>query len=312
MKRRGWYVDCYRRSTMSRVVCALASVGIIAGWTNCTERSESIAPSNNPVHVAIPPVAPIPHLEATSPKEIVAKPATIHRAAPQPAIESLESAEPIGPIAAIESSEAIEPIEPIEPRAALDPLDPLDPLESIESSDELPRRSITALMRRYGGVMFDVGVPDGATAAFVVRPVRAVRLDAGISYNGISHGVRGGVTLIPFATWLSPTFSFDVGHYADGDANPLVRLVTGNPMFSSPVLDRVGYDYADAHVGLELGRKTFTFYVHAGASVVTGSVHDLGELDNNMPKTKVTFGADPTITLTTVSARLGFIYYFGK
>jgi hypothetical protein len=197
---------------------------------------------------------------------------------------------------------------------------PDDSLSASDSSDLLSLTSSsasTATSRSHPltyGVSFDAGIPDGATAALVIRPRPAIRLDAGVSYNGISYGERGGITWAPFARAsahsLSPTVSLDVGHFGDGDANPLARLLTGNPMYSSPVLDRVGYDYADAHVGLELARSAFTLYLHAGVSRVTGAVHELGSVaGGQMP---ITFGSDPTVTLTMLSARVGVIFYFAK
>ncbi len=242
-----------------------------------------------------------------------------------------ESTEPSGPT---EATAPTEPAEATEPTASIDPPEwtestrRTEPSEAKERFDgasvaalaaidrDEPRASVahhlgTAEAPRRYGMMFDVGVPDGATLAVVMRPVRAIRIDAGISYNGVSHGVRGGITLVPFATWFTPTVSLDAGHYAEGDANPLARLVTGDPMYSSAALSRVGYDYADAQLGLELGRKRFTFYLRAGATRVTGSLHDLGAVVGDMPKSPVTFGSDPALTVTALSARLGFVLYFG-
>jgi hypothetical protein len=164
------------------------------------------------------------------------------------------------------------------------------------------------------GVMADVGLPDGATASIVYRPIRAMRLHAGFSHNLISLGERAGVTFVPFSWWASPTLSLEYGHYAEGNANPLVRAATGDTTFSSAVLERVGYDYANAHVGLELGRKWFTFYLHAGVSRITGTVHNLSAeaMASGEGTTTITFPRDPNVRLWTVSARLGFIVYLAK
>jgi len=116
--------------------------------------------------------------------------------------------------------------------------------------------------------MADVGAPDGANASLVYRPLGAVRLQAGMGHNMISTGGRVGVTLIPLKSWFTPTLSFDVGRYGEGDANEVVQQVSGDPMFSSSFLNKVGYSYANAHLGLELGRKTVTFYLNVGASRV--------------------------------------------
>jgi hypothetical protein len=164
------------------------------------------------------------------------------------------------------------------------------------------------------GAMADIGVPDGATVSIVVRPIPSLRAHAGFSHNLISLGERVGLTWAPLAWWASPTLSLDYGHYADGNANPLVRAATGDAMFSSAVLERVGYDYASAHLGIELGRQWFTFYLHAGVSRITTTIHNLSAetMSESAGTTSITFSKDPSVQLTTVSARLGFIVYLAK
>lgn len=166
----------------------------------------------------------------------------------------------------------------------------------------------TAAAEPTFGIGTDVGVPDGATASLVVRPVRALRLHVGGSHNYVSPGVRAGVTLVPFASWFSPTLSVDAGRYVEGDANPLARMITGDHSFKASVLERVGYDYVNAHAGLEFGRKRFTFYIHAGMSRVTTEVHELGATADESGA-GVTFVDDPRLRLWTVSARAGLILY---
>jgi hypothetical protein len=188
----------------------------------------------------------------------------------------------------------------------------------------MPERRLLAVLAALGamcatahaeprfGIMTDVGVPDGGNASLVFRPVRALRLSVGMGDNMISRGVRGGLTWVPFGWWMSPTVSVDYGHYVDGDANPLARMVTGDKTFSSRELDRVGYDYANAHVGLEFGRTWFTFYIHAGMSWVSGSVRGLDTVASGMSSSSITFTSDPTVTLWAASARVGFILYLAK
>jgi hypothetical protein len=162
------------------------------------------------------------------------------------------------------------------------------------------------------GAMADVGVPDGATASIVVRPIRALRLEAGVADNLVSLGVRGGVTWIPFKSWATPTLSLGYGRYFDGNANGIAQQLAGDASFSSPLLEKVGYDYASARVGLEFGKKYVTFFIHAGVSRVTGEVHNLSQVamsqttnDSNVSITST----DPKVTLYGVSANLGFIFY---
>ena len=167
----------------------------------------------------------------------------------------------------------------------------------------------TAQAEGWLGVTLDAGVPDGAAAAVVVRPISRIRLHAGPTHNAISTGVRGGITLAPLRTWFSPTLSLDAGTYPEGDANPLARKVSGDATFSSAMLERVGYRYANAHLGLELGRERATFYIHAGASYITTRLRNLDSASEN-GATMVTFTQDPVVNVWTVSARLGVIVYF--
>jgi hypothetical protein len=179
-----------------------------------------------------------------------------------------------------------------------------------------PEASITKTgeaSRRFGA-MADAGLPDGATVSLVVRPIRAIRAHAGLSHNAISLGQRIGVSWVPLSWWASPTLSLEYGRYAEGNANPLVRAAMGDETFSSAILERVGYDYANAHLGLELGRKRFTFYLHAGISRITTTVHNITSetMSEAAGRTTVTFAKDPSVTLIGPSARIGFIVYLAK
>jgi len=167
----------------------------------------------------------------------------------------------------------------------------------------------TALAERSLGVTVDAGVPDGAGASLVYRPISRLRLHAGATHNFITTGVRAGVTLAPLRTWFSPTLNFDVGGYKEGDANPLIQMVSGDSSFHNDSFERVGYRYANAHLGLEFGRERATFYIHAGASYIATQVHELdGSSEDG--STMVTFTEDPNVRMYTVSARLGLIIYF--
>jgi hypothetical protein len=157
------------------------------------------------------------------------------------------------------------------------------------------------------GVTVDAGVPDGAAASIVIRPVSRIRLHGGMTHNAVSAGVRGGITLSALRRWFSPTLSFDYGRYGEGDANPVIQKVSGDSMFHSAMLEQIGYRYANAHVGLEFGRKRATFYLHAGASRVTGTLHNLSQTGDGV---SVTFTEDPRVAITTVSARIGLVLYF--
>lgn len=239
---------------------------------------------------------------------------------PAPVIRAVEQVEPPAPAPRRERVARLLPAPPpiaavpADSRIVIDPTTPVDEPIDGERAPDVDALALRVPLASFGkvrayGALLDVGVPDGVTVAFVIQPVRSIDVSAGVSYNAISYGVRAGVTWTPLRRTLSPTLSVDVGHYGDGDANPLARLVTGNPSFSSGVLDRIGYDYVDAHVGLAVQRRSFTFFVRAGASRITGQIHDLGSLSQS---SMAMLTGDPNVTLTTLSAKLGFIYYFPR
>ena len=163
--------------------------------------------------------------------------------------------------------------------------------------------STPAFARPGLGVIADVGAPDGATAAVALRPSPRVTLHAGVGYNYISRSVRIGATFTPFNTIIRPTLSVDYGRFPEGDANPLARMVSGDDTFHAEPLERVGYDFANAHVGFELGRR-FTFFMRAGATRIRTEVPDRANDSDT-----IMFVTDPRATVWTVSARLGFILY---
>ncbi len=163
------------------------------------------------------------------------------------------------------------------------------------------------------GLMADVGVPDAATLSLAVRPVRALRVELGMAHDVVGPGVRAGVTWIPLRWWATPVVGIGYGHFFERDANPLVRTIDGSATFSSPLLDHVGYDFAIARAGLELGRKRFTFFLHAGVARVSTEIRGVAEASNAAAQrsgSMVTVSStDPEVRIWTVSANVGFILY---
>lgn len=165
------------------------------------------------------------------------------------------------------------------------------------------------------GVMADVGLPDGANASLVYRPLRWLRVHGGGGYNMVSEGIRAGATVVPFG--MGPSATLEAGHYFDGNANGVVQRFAGQS-FSSPLLERVGYDYANFHLGLDFGYHHVTFYVHGGMSYVRAQVHNLDSVVSSQASaasdgngtTAVSIKQDPTVQAWFPSAKLGFIFYF--
>lgn len=139
--------------------------------------------------------------------------------------------------------------------------------------------------RSIFGLMLDVGAPDGAQGALVVRPWSWIRAHAGGGHNFIGPGVRGGLTLIPFDFALRPIFSFELGRYFEGDVPPIGEMKEL----------RVRYDYGSARGGLEVDWGGGAFFIEAGVTKVLARL--------SMPDVSV--NAD----VLAPSAKLGFIVW---
>lgn len=162
------------------------------------------------------------------------------------------------------------------------------------------------------GVSTDVGVPDGAMASVVVRPLSFLRAHAGAGYNAISTGFRAGATLsLPF--WLSPTASISYGMYPEGDANPIARRISGDPAMYNATLAKVGYQFVDGYVGLQFGHRRVSFQIEAGYSRIEGKIRNLDAMtSDDMPpdsQTTVSINQDPNVVVWSLSARVGLTVY---
>lgn len=157
------------------------------------------------------------------------------------------------------------------------------------------------------GVMVDAGVPDGANASLLWHPVGWLRLHAGGGHNMISPGVRGGVTLVPLSGSVSPTLVAEAGHYFPGDANPLARRISGDPDMDNALLEDIGYDYGNAHLGLVMGSSRLRFYMQGGLSYIKTEVKNVNSALE--PDMGVRFESDPRISGIIPSGRIGLIFY---
>jgi hypothetical protein len=158
------------------------------------------------------------------------------------------------------------------------------------------------------GLMLDAGIPDGAIGSLVVRPWKWVRAYAGGGSNSVSAGWRGGLSLLPFGA--GPSVSVEYGHYADGDANGLVRRLVSGEFSGSPLLERIGYDYFNAQVGLDFGGKRVIFFVHGGISKLWAEVHNLNQAVKNTGSTTIEVTQDPKVTVVGSSLKIGLIVFF--
>ncbi|MCP4446634.1 MAG: hypothetical protein GY811_15005 [Myxococcales bacterium] len=164
------------------------------------------------------------------------------------------------------------------------------------------------------GLMVDAGLPDGVSGSLVWRATPRIRAHGGMGYNGFAPGVRAGVSLAAFPYFITPTATVEAGRFFQGNANTLAQMVSGDSSFDEPVLREFGYDFANAHLGIELGYSGMTFYVHGGMSALQMRVRNLDETlaasfeDSEGPKLEVR--SDPVVRVIAPSARAGFVYYF--
>lgn len=164
----------------------------------------------------------------------------------------------------------------------------------------------SADVRRFG-LMVDAGLPDGANGSLVYRPFSFLRVHAGGGHNLVGAGVRMGMDLLPFGSGVS--LSVDGGHFFTGDANPLMKLLGKEDEVEA--LRNVSYDYANFHLGFEVGQKYATFYVRGGVSYINGVVKDPG-MTSLDAYTDIAFHGDPKVKAWAPSARVGLIVYFAK
>lgn len=163
------------------------------------------------------------------------------------------------------------------------------------------------------GLRIDAGAPDGAVVAVVFRPTPAFRVSAGPAWNYLGYGYQVGGAFSPFRWAVSPVLSLDYGHFFDTDATFLVDKSQGVPPELRPLLERVGYDYLDAQLGLELGsQRGLTFFLRGGLAYVWTTVHGAATAlhgSGTSGTAEVTM-TDPHLRATIPTVKLGFLYFF--
>ncbi|HVX96978.1 MAG TPA: hypothetical protein VHK47_18830 [Polyangia bacterium] len=171
------------------------------------------------------------------------------------------------------------------------------------------------------GIMADAGIPDGMQGSIVLRPVKALRASIGGGYNMVSKGVRVGLTLLPFGR--GPSAAIEAGRFFEGNANTAAARVFGPGVATSafgPSLERIGYDFVNAHLGLDFGWRRVTFYVHGGMSYVKGQVYKLDQVINSSQPSingqdanglQISVPQGATVKYLGPSGKIGLIVYFG-
>lgn len=157
------------------------------------------------------------------------------------------------------------------------------------------------------GVSIDAGAPEGLTVSLAWRPVPALRAFAGPAWNTAAPGLHGGLALVPWQWAMSPALSVEGGRFFDGDVS---RYVNGGvPDGMKPLLKKVGYAWAAAHLGLELGsQRGLAFSVRGGVAWVRAQASGTA-VSGDPGGTQVTY-RDPRVTALIPSVKLGLQYFF--
>jgi hypothetical protein len=160
--------------------------------------------------------------------------------------------------------------------------------------------------------MLDGGLPDAVGASLLFRPLPWLRFSGGLATNTAGVAVRAGVG-VAFYFPITPSLNLDAGHYFAADYRPLAQRLTGSSVSGVPeaLLQGIGYDFASATVGLELGSpRHFSFFVRAGLSYWSFDVKNSEALLQSALNEEG-LSADPVVLrFTSPSAKVGFLIYF--
>lgn len=175
---------------------------------------------------------------------------------------------------------------------------------------DVPSAAASVVPLKFG-VMLDVGAPDGIGASGVVRPLSWLRLNAGMTTNTISFGVRGGASLLVLSTFIAPTLNVDVGHYFGGDYNKLIERLGGSPGTGTALVRDVSYEYATGSLGLEVGpHDSWAVMLHVGLSYWSIHVQETQQFLQDSTNDPSITATPLNVRLTSPSLKLGFLYYF--
>jgi hypothetical protein len=172
------------------------------------------------------------------------------------------------------------------------------------------------------GASTDVGLPDGVNFGLVVRPLAWLRVGVAAGTNSASVGGRGGVTFIPYAFGrFSPSATLELGHYRMAQVNGLVGAVFGVPGSLRDYMQRLGYTYYNANLGIEFCAGRLIAFVHGGMTIVHGTATNtdpvyLDPAANEDPavraaSARATLKESANIRAISPAAKVGIIFMFG-
>ncbi|WP_244238416.1 hypothetical protein [Corallococcus terminator] len=161
------------------------------------------------------------------------------------------------------------------------------------------------------GLLVDAGAPHGIGVSAVLKPAKWVRLQAGPTTNTLSFGLRGGVSILPLDTFITPSLNAEVGHYFGSEYSDVLDWLGRDPSTTSQAIRDVTYNYVTGSVGLEVGAQSrFNFFLNVGLSYVALTVPDPTPLIQDAANDDTVTSGPLHVRATIPSVKLGFILYF--
>jgi hypothetical protein len=160
---------------------------------------------------------------------------------------------------------------------------------------------------RYG-VMADIGLPDGIVGSFSYRALDWVSAHIGVGHNTNSFGLRAGARLDPLDRVIAPYLSVDAGVYGDADTASWMRSTAQSAGLDDKTLERLGYWYANGHLGVRFGSGSAWIYLQGGVSYIDIDATVIKPKPNFVPP--VDLYRETVVHVWTASGRGGFLYRF--
>jgi hypothetical protein len=156
--------------------------------------------------------------------------------------------------------------------------------------------------------MADVGLPDGFVGSFAVRAHHLLGAHVGLGHNTNSFGLRGGVSFTPIQFLVAPYLALEAGHYLEADTASWMRSTAKKAGLDDKTLGRVGYSYANGHLGVRFGSGHAALFLQGGISYIDATAQVIKPKPNFIPP--VDLYRETIVHVWTVSARGGVLFYF--
>jgi hypothetical protein len=157
------------------------------------------------------------------------------------------------------------------------------------------------------GLVLDAGLPAGAGLLLQVRPLDALRLQAGPMWSGIGWGAKGGLVLAPLRGAVTPTLEVEAGYGVRADLSFLAGR-SGVPQELKPVLARARYGFVAGYLGLDLGSQRGTsFFLRGGLARLRVTAPGTARTATRGGTLEI---GDATLDATVPCAKLGLQFWF--